>query len=103
MNEHYSNKGVDSTARPYLVRNTGNTGRANSIVGVNQHVKKSVYRLVFESQLEITSLRQVARLTGLTGPRSEAKVLDAIRETVREAIKPTPPSPGAAMWGRRAA
>jgi hypothetical protein len=79
----------------------------STTVGLNQHVKKSVHRLVFQSELDIRSLRQVARLVGITGPRSEAKVLDVIRETVREATRQTPPpsGPAAAAWPtyRRAA
>jgi hypothetical protein len=68
--------------------------KITSATSMNQHVKRSVHRLVFNSELDIRSLRQVARLVGITGPRSEAKVLDVIRETVREALRPQPPSGG---------
>lgn len=74
----------------------------SSAVCINQHVKACVHRLVFNSELEISSLRQVARLVGITGPKSEAKVLDLIRETVREATRPLPPS-GPASTRRMAA
>jgi hypothetical protein len=73
----------------------------SSAVCINQHVKKCIHRLVFHSDLEISSLRQVARLAGVTGPRSEAKVLDVIRETVREAMRPLPPDNNGAMWPQR--
>lgn len=104
MNEPISKRRQDTTARPQLVNPTSNSGRATSVVGLNQHVKKSVYRLVFKSELRISSLRQVAKLVGLSGPRSEAKVLDALREMVREAMRPpTPPAHETQMWTRRAA
>lgn len=78
----------------HVVASQAKKVRRDTTIGMNQHVKASIHRLVFNSELQITSLKQVARLVGITGPRSEAKVLDAIRETAR----PTYPT-----WTGRAA
>jgi hypothetical protein len=90
-----TNDSLNKTAKLQVVERTTKKVVRDSTIGMNQHVRASVCRLVFQSDLRISSLRQVAKLVGITGPRSEAKVLDVIRESVR----PTAP---AATWRRAA-
>lgn len=91
------NKSTNSAAnRPALQVIDGKRKIVGSSVCINQYVKRCIHRLVFQSDLEISSLRQVAKLAGVTGPRSEAKILDVLRETVREAMhRPDPTTPPA--------
>jgi hypothetical protein len=60
---------------------------------LNQHIKRSIYRVVFESDLEVETLLQVAWMFGITGPHPERKVLDILREGVREAKRQSNPPP----------
>lgn len=63
---------------------------ASASCGVNQYKKQAIYRVVFESELEITSLRQVASIFEVP----ERKVLAALREEQRARLLNTPPPPG---------
>jgi hypothetical protein len=63
---------------------------ASASCGVNQYKKQAIYRVVFESELEITSLRQVASIFEVP----ERKILAALREEQRARLLSTPPPPG---------
>lgn len=86
-----------SAERPRLqVVESTRKNRANQSTAMNQYIKQSIHRVVFESELDVPTLRHVARMFAMP----EAKILDVLRETVRELkCRPLPPSGGA----RRAA
>lgn len=76
--------------------------RVSSATCVNQHIKRAIHRVVFDSDLQPNTLLEVAWMFGITGPKPERKVLDILRETVREEMRrPIPPNGGGAL-GRAA-
>jgi hypothetical protein len=89
-----------STRRMQVIEGGRNRSRLNSATAMNPGIRDSVIRLVFDSPLQIGSVRKAARLAGT----SEGKALDAIRDYVydlRIDASPEPPTPARPM--RRAA
>jgi hypothetical protein len=75
-----------------VIQGGRNRSRLNSATAMNPGIRDSVIRLVFDSPLQIGSVRKAARLAGT----SEGKALDAIRNYVydlRIDAEPQPPKP----------
>jgi hypothetical protein len=94
-----------------LIRGARKTSRfSRSVVGMNHAVKCNVLKIMLESEFDITSLLQVARLAGIKGANGEPqrKVREILREAFYEKGGSQPPSGPApcipSAWpGRRAA
>jgi hypothetical protein len=86
--EVISKRRAKETPRLQLIEGGRKTTRPTSATAMNQHIRRSIFNVVFESELEIKRLQQVAMMFRLP----EAKVLDALRETMRERLFTPPPA-----------
>lgn len=109
-NKYQSNINPVQPARLQIVHDARKTSKfSRSVVGMNHAVKHSVIKIMLESEFDITSLLQVAKLAGITGKNGEPqrKVREILREAFYESQSgPTPPSaPAPIAWPghRRAA
>jgi hypothetical protein len=78
----------NSIAPLQVIEGGKKTARANASTAMNQHIRRSIYRVVLESDLDIRRLQQVVSMFRVP----EATVIAAMRETHRERQTPPPAS-----------
>ncbi len=65
------------------------TRYGNGAMGMNQHIRNSIFRVVCDSELEIRDMQQVATMFDIP----QWKIIDCLHHVVRDLKNPPPSGP----------